>query len=429
MRRLEDVGCSAPIFITREEYRWAVASEAEALGLVDHRIVLEPKPRGTAAAICTAATIIARDTPDALMLVTPSDQIMTDTLALADAVSRGAETARNGGIVVFGVTPTEPDVAFGYIETSDPTHSLEPRRFAGFVEKPDLGRARDMVASGRHLWNAGLFLATAETFCSAFAAHADDIARAAQAAVETGVEDLGFFRLGDPYLDAPSIAFDRAVMEKCDGWVVPLDAGWSDLGSWRGVWSTVPQDAGGVATIGAAQAIDCKASLLMSSSDAVEVVGIGLTNIAAIATGDAVLVVDLDNSQAVATAVHRLKAKDAPQADQFTSDFRPWGHFEVLAKGTRFQVKSIVVRPGGKLSLQSHSHRAEHWVVVEGTATVTIAETTHLVTENQSVYIPIGARHRLANEGRQPLRLIEVQTGTYLEEDDIVRHDDVYART
>ena len=235
--------------------------------------------------------------------------------------------------------------------------------------------------------------------------------------------------MGPSFAEAPSIAFDRAVLERTRGWVVPLEAGWSDVGTWRGVWSTLPQDASGVACMGTARADACDDTLLVSTEADIEVIGIGLKNVAAIATRDAVLVVDMEHVQSVSGAVDRLRCEGAVQAESFTRDDRPWGHFETLARGPRFQVKSIVVKPGASLSLQSHEHRAEHWVVVEGTATVTVDDTKRLVTENQSVYIPTGARHRLANEGRQPLRLIEVQTGTYLGEDDIMRFDDVYQRS
>ena len=429
VRRLEDVGCGAPVFVTQDRYRWAVSAEAEALGLVDHRIVLEPEARGTAAAICAVAELIVRDGSDQLMLIAPSDQVMFDTLALAEAVSRGAEVARSGGIVVFGVKPTRPETGYGYIEVSELRAKGGASRFLRFVEKPNSAQAEEMLENGYFLWNAGLFLVSAKTVLAHFAELAPDIASAARSGANGAETDLAFIRLGQGFSKAPADAFDYAIMEKAEGWVVPLDAGWSDLGTWQGIWSVAPKDDAGNASFGNTTTINCADSLFFSEDSDVELVAIGLTNIAAISTRDAVLVVDLNDSQAVAQAVERLEAKGVQQADTFRSDHRPWGHFETLAQGPRFKVKSIVVNPGGTLSLQSHRHRAEHWVVVEGTATVTIDGNTQLVTENQVVYIPMGAHHRLANGGRQDLRLIEVQTGTYLAEDDIVRFEDVYSRT
>ncbi len=428
VRRMEDVGCLPATFITQDEYRWAVAAEAEALGLEGHRIVLEPERRNTGPAICAAAELARRENPDALLLITPSDHFVAHPMAFARAIAQGAEVARRGNIVVFGVAPTKPETGFGYIEVPDAnTEGSQP--YTCFVEKPELEKARAMVASGRYFWNAGIFLATARRLVQAFEDLAPDVLRAAEKAIDDAAVDLGFLRLSAAYSSAPAGSFDRMVMERHRGWVVSVEAGWSDLGTWRGVWSVAEKDGAGCSTVGAASSLDCADSLLMSSDPETHLVGVGLKNIAAVATRDGVLVVDMDHSQLVGDAVDLLSEKGAAQADAFTRDERPWGHFETLAKGPRFHVKSIVVRPGASLSLQSHNHRAEHWIVVEGTATVTIGEDRRLVTENQSVYIPVGTRHRLSNEGRSPLRLIEVQTGTYLSEDDIVRVNDVYQRT
>ena len=302
-----------------------------------------------------------------------------------------------------------------------------PARFplTRFVEKPDVARASQMLASGHHVWNAGIFLFTARTYLEAVAAHAPDLLPPVRAALDGATRDLGFLRLDPgPWGRVPEISVDYAVMERSPNLsVVPFTAGWSDLGDWDAVW----RETGG-ASHGPVTAIDCHDSLLRSESPGLELVGIGLTDMVAIAMPDAVLVAPRARAQEVRQAVAALKARGAKQAEAFARDHRPWGWFETLALGDRFQVKRIVVHPGAALSLQSHVHRAEHWIVVQGTARVTVDAEVRLVTENQSVYIPLGARHRLENPGKVELALIEVQTGTYLGEDDITRHEDVYAR-
>ncbi len=429
IRRLEDAGCGAPVFVTNEDYRFTVAAQADEIGVRGQRIVIEPERRNTAPAICAATEILHATDPEALLLVVPSDHAMSDNLAFAQAISRGAQRARDGAIVTFGIRPDRAETGFGYIEL-DPGSASDDhvQRFPRFVEKPDAETAASMVEAGNFLWNSGMFLFSLATIRTMFGKVAPELRAAVRRSVREAKEDLDFLRLGPSFRKAPEIAFDRAVMEKSEGWVVPMNAGWSDLGSWRNVWSEARQDERGVALRGAARGIDCENSLLFSNEDAVEVVGVGLRNIAAVATRDAVLVTDLDNAQAVSQVVAQLRADKVRQADEFTRHERPWGHYETLALGDRFQVKSIVVKPGGQLSLQSHVHRAEHWVVVEGTAAVTVGQDERLVTENQSIYIPLGATHRLANHGKVRLQLIEVQTGAYLGEDDIIRYEDIYQR-
>ncbi len=430
IRRLEDAGCNAPLFITGEDYRFVVASQAEEVGVTGHKIVLEPQGRNTAAAICAAAEILHAEDPEALMLVAPSDHRLDDTLLFAEAVAQGAIAARNGKIVTFGVRPDRPETGYGYIELAAETAMSERAQpYVRFVEKPDAATAEAMLAEGRFVWNAGMFLMSVATAREAFGRHAPKTRAAVRQSLREARSDLDFLRLGAAFGAAPDIAFDYAVMEKIKGWVVPLTSAWTDLGSWRSVWSDSPRDADGVATHGETHALDCRDTLLFSGDEAVKVVGVGLRNIAAVATRDAVLITDLDNTQAVSEAVTQLRALKVRQADEFPRHQRPWGHYETLSLGSRFQVKSIVVKPGGQLSLQSHVHRAEHWVVVEGTATVTIGSEVRLLSENQSVYIPLGEIHRLANNGKVPLQLIEVQTGAYLGEDDIIRYEDIYART
>ncbi len=429
VRRLEDAGCDTPVFVTGEDYRFTVAAQAEEIGLAGHRILIEPEGRNTAAAIAAAAALIAAEDPDALMLVAPSDHRLSDVMAFSAAVAKGTEPARQGELVTFGIRPDRAETGYGYLEL-DPATAADDQvqSYLRFVEKPDANRAEEMLKSGNFLWNSGMFLFSARRVLEAFEANAPAIQQAATAALAEAREDLDFLRLGPSFLNAPDVAFDYAVMEQSPGSVVPLTAGWSDLGSWRSVWNDSNPDDKGLALRGEAEAQNCSDTLLFSGETGVRVVGVGLRNIAAIATRDAVLVADLDSSQSVSEVVTRMAASGIAQAETFPRHARPWGHYETLSLGDRFQVKSIVVKPGGKLSLQSHFHRAEHWVVVEGTATVTIGSTEQLVTENQSVYIPLGEVHRLANNGKVPLQLIEVQTGAYLGEDDIVRYEDVYER-
>jgi mannose-1-phosphate guanylyltransferase/mannose-1-phosphate guanylyltransferase/mannose-6-phosphate isomerase len=263
---------------------------------------------------------------------------------------------------------------------------------------------------------------------SAFGRHAPQLRAAVRRSIREAKTDLDFLRLGPCYAEAADLSIDYAVMERETGSTVPVSVGWSDMGSWRAVWEATQRDAAGVATSGTALALNCQDSLLSARDEGIQVVGIGLRNIAAIATRDAVLIADLDSSQSVADAVKELRLRKAPQAEAFRKEYRPWGHYETLALGSRYQVKSIVVKPGGELSLQSHMHRSEHWVVVEGTALVTLGSTVSTLAENQSIYIPLGEVHRLANPGKVDLCLIEVQTGAYLGEDDIIRYQDIYAR-
>ncbi|MEP4431806.1 MAG: cupin domain-containing protein [Hyphomicrobiales bacterium] len=287
-----------------------------------------------------------------------------------------------------------------------------------------------MVTAGNYLWNGGIFLCAAQDIISAFEAYAPDLISPVRNAVDQAISDLGFLRLApEPWAECEDISIDYAVMEHASNLsVVPYDKPWSDLGGWDAVWRETNPDARGVSISGAATAIDCSNSLLRSESESLEVVGIGVENIIAVAMNDAVLVADINRAQDVKLAVAALSEKQAVQATAFPKDHRPWGWFESLVVGDRFQVKRIVVHPGAALSLQSHVHRSEHWIVVEGTAKVTVDDEVKLVTENQSVYIPLGGVHRMENPGKVPMVLIEVQTGAYLGEDDIVRYEDVYAR-
>ena len=429
-RRLSGAGYAAPIVVTGSDFRFIVTEQLHSIGIDPGAILIEPQGRNTAPAILAAALHVAASDADALMLVAPSDHVVPDAEAFRQAVESGAEAARSGQLVTFGITPTHPETGYGYLELAQAPQGTAPLPLTRFVEKPDAARAAQMVGDGKHLWNGGIFLFRARDIIAAFNAHASELVGPVTAAVKEAKPDLGFLRLApEPWARATDISIDYAVMERGDNLsVVPFAAGWSDLGGWDAVWREAGPDARGVATSEHATAIDCQNTLLRSESDRLEVVGIGLENIITVAMPDAVLVADKSRAQDVKKAVAALKDKRALQAEAFPKDHRPWGWFESLVIGERFQVKRIHVHPGAALSLQSHHHRSEHWIVVEGTAQVTVDAEVKLVSENQSVYIPLGAKHRMENPGKVPMVLIEVQTGSYLGEDDIIRYEDVYAR-
>ncbi|MDE4063058.1 MAG: mannose-1-phosphate guanylyltransferase/mannose-6-phosphate isomerase [Pseudophaeobacter sp. bin_em_oilr2.035] len=434
--RLSGAGYAAPMVLTNSDFRFIVTEQLAGIGIDPGAVLIEPAGRNTAPAVLAAALYLEQSDPGGLMLVAPSDHVVPDAPAFRAAVQAGQTAAEAGQIVTFGIKPTHAETGYGYLELDGAplqfTPDFTPRAIGlkRFVEKPDAARAEEMLASGQFLWNAGIFLFSVKTILAAFRAHAPDLLAPVTASITEGAPDLGFFRLDPAAWDGcPDISIDYAVMEKADNLtVVPFAAGWSDLGGWDAVWRESAPDDRGVVTSGAATAIDCDNSLIRSEDDALEVVGIGLRDVITVAMPDAVLVADASRAQDVKLAVAALKEKSAKQATEFPMDHRPWGWFESLVVGERFQVKRIHVHPGAALSLQSHHHRSEHWIVVEGTAKVTVDDEVRLVTENQSVYIPLGSVHRMENPGKVPMVLIEVQTGSYLGEDDIIRYEDVYAR-
>ncbi len=431
-RRLSGDGFAAPVVVTGDSFRFIVTEQLAQIELAAQGILIEPEGRNTAPAILAAAMWVAKSDPQALMLVAPSDHVIPDTDAFAQTVQAAVPRAQAGDLVTFGITPTRAETGYGYLELAADADAgaKTPQTLARFVEKPDASRAADMLVAGNFLWNAGIFLFTAQAIIAAYQTHAPNLIDAVTAALGGANSDLGFTRLdAAAWEKADDISVDYAIMEKADNLaVMPFGAGWSDLGGWDAVWLETGPDAQGNVCSDNATAIDCADTLLRSETEGVQLVGIGLDNIIAIAMGDAVLVADKSQAQRVKEAVDALKARGASQAVQLPRDYRPWGWYESLVIGARFQVKRIVVNPGAALSLQSHHHRSEHWIVVEGTAKVTVDDEVKLVGENQSVYIPLGAIHRMENPGKVPMVLIEVQTGSYFGEDDIIRYEDIYAR-
>ncbi|MBL4750072.1 MAG: mannose-1-phosphate guanylyltransferase/mannose-6-phosphate isomerase [Amylibacter sp.] len=428
--RVSGEGYGAPIVLTNADFRFIVTEQLADVGIDPSAVLIEPEGRNTAPAILAAALYLLAQDKDAVLLVLPSDHNMPDAAHFSASVQKGKAAALAGDLVTFGIKPTRPETGYGYLELETQSVDGKAVKLRRFVEKPDLATAQTMLDAGNYLWNGGIFLFKAQAIVDAFAAHRPELMAPVKQAVDAAQTDLGFLRLApQAWGQAEDISIDYAVMEHATNLsVVPFDGSWSDLGDWDSVWRETTGDENGLVTSGAALGIDCKNTLLRSEAKGQEIVGIGLENIIAVAMPDAVLVAHKDRAQDVKLAVQALKDKQAGQAVQHPRDHRPWGSFECLYMGRRFQVKRIVVKPGGILSLQSHVHRSEHWIVVEGTAKVTIGDEVKLVGENQSVYIPVGEKHRMENPGKVPMVLIEVQTGSYLGEDDIVRYEDVYAR-
>ena len=422
-------GFAPPMVICAEAHRFLVAEQLREAGVSGARIVLEPAARNSAPAIAAAALLAAEADPHALLWIMAADAAIQDLPALHAALGRAALAARAGHIVAFGMRPTTPETGFGYIEAGAPLVNAEGvSAIASFVEKPDLARAQSFLEGGRHLWNAGMFVASAASLLAELERLAPELVASVRAAVDGAGRDLDFVRLGPAFADAPSISIDYAVMERTAlAVVVPADLGWSDVGSWDALWQVSPKDAAGNATHGPVELLDARNCYVRSEGILTSVVG--LEDVVVVATEDAVLALHRDRAQDVKKLVDQLKARKRPEAASHRRMYRPWGHYEGLIQGDRFQVKKILVRPGEKLSLQKHYHRAEHWVVVNGTAVVERDAERILLRENESVYLPLGCVHRLENPGMIPLTLIEVQSGAYLGEDDIVRFEDTYGRT
>ncbi|QIE47178.1 mannose-1-phosphate guanylyltransferase/mannose-6-phosphate isomerase [Pseudohalocynthiibacter aestuariivivens] len=433
VRRLSGVGFAAPVVLTGEPFRFIVLEQLAAAQTQPQGVLIEPEGRNTAPAVLAAALWLASRDANALMLVAPSDHVIPDAAAFRKAIVEAAPRAAAGDLVTFGIHPTRAETGYGWLELAEgaDASATTPQALARFVEKPDEANAEAMLAAGSYLWNAGIFLLSARAVIAAFEMHAREMIAPVRAAVDGAQDDLGFTRLNAAaWADVPDNSIDYAIMEHADNLaVMPFGDGWSDLGDWNAVWAECGPDADGNVLSDNATALGCAGTLLRSEDGAQELVGIGLEDMIAVAMPDAVIVARRNDSQRVKEAVTALKARGVKQATEFPVDHRPWGWFESLVVGERFQVKRIVVKPGAALSLQSHHHRSEHWIVVQGTAKVTVDDEIKLIGENESVYIPLGAVHRMENPGKLEMVLIEVQTGSYLGEDDIIRYEDVYART
>ena len=436
-----------PIVVCNEEYRFVIA---EQLRLMDRpgAIVLEPAGRNTAPALTLAALAATRDGADPVLLVMPADHVIADTAIFRDVVGIGAALAEEGLVVTFGITPDSPETGYGYIQAgeylagADRGGSRDARLIARFVEKPNLQTATAYLEQGSYLWNSGLFMMRASVWLAAIGACRPDIRVACNAAWAGGSRDGEFLRVGkDDFAACPSDSIDYAVMERITaigrdtvraagelplGVVIPLQAGWSDVGAWDALWEVLPKDDAGNVATGDVMLHDCRNTLAVADGRLVACVGV--SDLVVVETPDAVLVVHKDRTQDVKQIVDVLKQRGRSEVQIHRKVFRPWGWYDSVDAGARFQVKRIVVKPGGTLSLQMHHHRAEHWIVVSGTAKVTKGDQTFLVSENESTFIPLGTTHRLENPGRVPLEMIEVQSGSYLGEDDIVRFEDVYGR-
>jgi mannose-1-phosphate guanylyltransferase/mannose-6-phosphate isomerase len=430
LHRLAGVDTAAPIIVCNEAHRFLVAEQLRQMGSKPQAILLEPVGRNTAPAIALAAL---KAEPDALLLVLPADHVIRDIGAFQAAIKVAAVSAQAGRMVTFGIVPTAPETGYGYIkkaprdgEAAAQGAAVHP--IAQFVEKPTAERAQQFLADGNYFWNSGMFLFKASSYLKELQRLAPDIAASAKAALAAAQPDLDFVRVDKAAFEAcRSDSIDYAVMEKtADAVVVPLDAGWSDVGSWSSLQDALPGDANGNVTRGDVLHEDTAGCYLYSSSRLVSAVG--LKDHVVVETKDAVLVAPKDRVQDVKALVARLKAEGRYEHSLHREVFRPWGSYDSIDNGDRFQVKRLTIKPGAQLSLQLHHHRAEHWIVVSGTARITCGEKEFLLEENQSTYIPIGVKHRIENPGKISLHIIEVQSGSYLGEDDIVRFEDRYGR-
>lgn len=422
-----------PLVVCNEEYRFITAEQLRQVGKEARRILLEPAGRNTAPAVTLAAISVLAEDEDPLLLIMPADHVIGDKEAFQAAIARGALVAQGGNVVTFGIVPDRPETGYGYIQAGAEKEGARP--IARFVEKPDLATAESYVASGEYLWNSGIFLLKASAWISAIRRYRPDILAACEQAWAGGKPDADFYRVDkQAFLACPSDSIDYAVMEKLPGdaaagigaFVVPLSCGWSDVGAWDALWQVAQKDESGNVARGDVLLQDTRDTLVLA--DGRMVACVGLDGMVVVETPDAVMVASKEHTQDVKKIVARLKAECRPEANAHRKVFRPWGCYDSIDNGDRFQVKRIIVNPGASLSLQMHHHRAEHWIVVRGTARVTRGEETFLLSENQSTYIPLGVTHRLENPGKLPLEIIEVQSGSYLGEDDIVRFQDTYGR-
>lgn len=422
-----------PRIVTGVDQRFRVVEQMAAIHRSAEAVLVEPDARNTAPAVLAAAMSVAKDDPDGVMLVLPSDHLIADTNEFLAAVAAALPRARDGDLVTFGIAPDRPETGYGYLELFDAAARLavEPQPLLRFVEKPDAVRAKAMLDGGRHLWNAGIFLMSAQAVIAAFEQHAPDILESVSTAVAEAQVDLPFVHLGKRgWIQANNISVDYAIMERARNLaVMPYSGRWSDLGDWASVWRDGSRDEDGNVLQGGALAFDSRNCLLRSEVADQIVVGLDIDNIIVVATPDAVLVAPQSSSQKVGKLVNQLRLMGLPEGERARRDNRPWGWYDSIAVRDGFQVKHILVEPQQALSLQSHAHRAEHWIILSGEAVVTVGDSIFRLGPGDHVFIPQGAIHRLENEGHVPVMMVEVQIGQYLGEDDIVRYADRYART
>jgi mannose-1-phosphate guanylyltransferase len=420
---------AAPILVCNEDHSFIVAEQMRQIDVDPAAILLEPVGRNTAPAVTVAALQATARGEDPLLLVLAADHVIRQEERFRQTVCAGIAAATAGQLVSFGIVPTAPETGYGYIESAEHLSAEYPVPIARFVEKPDLATAERFLASGRFTWNSGMFLFRASAILAELERLAPEVVSACRSALEHDSADLDFLRLErEAFASCPSVALDVAVMERTDrGCVLPLDAQWSDVGSWSALWETADRDSEGNVLRGRVISRESRNCYLRSEHRLV--VGLGVENLVVVETDDVVLVAHRDRAQDVKSIVGQLESQGAPESKAHRRIYRPWGYYDGVVEGDRWQVKKIQVKPGACLSLQMHHHRAEHWVVVKGTALVEKDGTQELLAENQSTYIPLGSRHRLINPGKIPVELIEVQSGPYLGEDDIVRFDDRYGRT
>lgn len=429
-RLMPDAGFANPILLCNNDHRFLVKEELEAAQITPKAIILEPVARNTAPAIAVAALAVTRDDPDGILAVMPSDHVIRDQTLFAEAVRRAANVAATGRLVLFGIEPNGPHAGYGYIRqgTSLPGFDGEAFTVDAFFEKPDIETARRYVEAGGHFWNSGVFVLDARTFLEELERAEPRILEAARTALQQARDDLGFTRLDrNAFAQSPNISIDYAVMENTTkAAMLPINIGWSDVGSWTSLWEIAERDESGNYVNGDALLEDSKNLYVHSERSLVSTIGV--KDLVIVDTPDALLVADKSRTQDVSKLVAKLKQSNRKEQEQHLRNLRPWGYFETLSLGPRFQVKLLHVKPGAKLSMQMHHHRSEHWVVVQGTAKVIVGEEEKLLRENESIYIFATQWHRLENAGKVPLQIIEVQIGSYLGEDDIVRSDDVYHR-
>jgi mannose-1-phosphate guanylyltransferase/mannose-6-phosphate isomerase len=427
--RLDPVpGLGDAVYVCNEEHRFLVAEQVAQLDRSPSTIILEPQGRNTAPALTLAALYLVQQDPDAAMVVMPADHVMQQPGQFVEAVERGAVLAQDGALVTFGVVPDTAETGYGYIRRGAKVADGTAFEVSRFVEKPDQSTADKYLSEGGYYWNSGIFLMRADRWLDEIKQYRPDILAACRRALGEGSQDRDFFRVNKAaFLACPADSIDYAVMEKTGhAVVVPIDAGWSDVGAWSALWNVCPHDTDGNVIQGDVIAEDTHDALLLAQHRCLATVG--LDNIIVVETADAVLVANKEKAQDVKEIVSRLKAQRRAECKTHRQVYRPWGSYEGIDAGARFQVKRLSVKPGAQLSLQMHHHRAEHWVVVKGTARVTCGDQVFNLHENESTYIPMGERHRLENPGNIPLEVIEIQSGSYLGEDDIVRFEDVYDR-